>query len=42
MGATTREVDTSHVPFISKPQVVVEMIEEAANAAQKASAGMER
>lgn len=30
MDATTREVESSHVPFISHPDVVVEIIEEAA------------
>jgi pimeloyl-ACP methyl ester carboxylesterase len=29
-GATTVEVDSSHVPFISQPQAVVELINEAA------------
>ena len=42
MGATTREVDTSHVPFISKPAVVVGMIEEAAKATLEATAGLQR
>lgn len=30
MGATTREVNSSHVPFMSKPAVVVGIIEDAA------------
>jgi len=42
MGATTREVNTSHVPFMSKPAVVVGIIEEAAEATLKATAGMQQ
>jgi len=39
MGATTREVKSSHVPFVSKPAAVVGIIEEAAQApAQRAAA----
>ena len=32
MNATTQEVESSHVPFLSKPEVVIEMIEAAATA----------
>ena len=32
MGATTSEIESSHVPFISHPQKVVRLIEKAANA----------
>jgi pimeloyl-ACP methyl ester carboxylesterase len=32
MGATTKEIDSSHVPFVSHPEIVVEMIEDAAAA----------
>jgi pimeloyl-ACP methyl ester carboxylesterase len=32
MNATTSEVDSSHVPFISQPKVVVDLIEAAATA----------
>lgn len=32
MGATTREVNTSHVPFVSNPAAVAGIIEEAAKA----------
>lgn len=39
MGATTREVSTSHVPFMSKPSVVVGIIEDAAKATPKDTAG---
>ena len=42
MGATTREVNTSHVPFLSKPEVVIEMIEEAAKVTLEATAGQQR
>ena len=42
MGATTREVNTSHVPFVSKPAAVIEMIEEAAKATMEATAGLQR
>ena len=38
MGATTREVISSHVPFMSKPSVVVSIIEEAARSMPKATA----
>ena len=38
MGATTREVNTSHVPFMSEPRAVVELIDEAAMATQKMAA----
>lgn len=40
MGATTQEVKSSHVPFVSNPSVVANIILEAANAtASRASAG---
>jgi pimeloyl-ACP methyl ester carboxylesterase len=42
MGATTREVNTSHVPFMSKPAAVIEMIEEAAKVTLEATAGQQR
>ncbi len=32
MNATTREVDSSHVPFVSQPSAVTEIIKEAAEA----------
>lgn len=35
MGATTREVASSHVPFLSQPKAVTELIVEAARAAAK-------
>lgn len=35
MGATTREVSSSHVPFISQPKAVVGLIEEAVRATVK-------
>jgi len=37
MGATTTEVESSHVPMLSKPSVVVDVIRAAAAAVQKAS-----
>jgi len=41
MGATTRELNTSHVPFVSKPAAVIEMIEEAAKATLQATVGLQ-
>jgi pimeloyl-ACP methyl ester carboxylesterase len=38
MGATTFEVDSSHVPMLSKPAFVLDVIREAANAVQKSKA----
>ena len=35
MGATTTEVDSSHVPFVSRPQQVARLIGQAARAAAK-------
>jgi pimeloyl-ACP methyl ester carboxylesterase len=35
MGATTREISSSHVPFLSQPKAVTELIEEAARATVK-------
>ena len=32
MGATTYEVDSSHVPMLSKPNLVLDVIRAAANA----------
>ena len=38
MGATTREVKSSHVPFVSNPPAVVSIIKEAAEATQERAA----
>ena len=38
MGATTFEVDSSHVPMLSNPSLVIDVIRKAANAAQKSQA----
>ena len=38
MGATTYEVDSSHVPMLSHPDVVIDVIRTAANAIQARSA----
>jgi hypothetical protein len=35
MGATVIEVESSHVPMLSKPEVVIEVIRKAAAAVQK-------
>jgi hypothetical protein len=35
MGATVVEVESSHVPMLSKPDVVIEVIRKAAVAVQK-------
>jgi pimeloyl-ACP methyl ester carboxylesterase len=40
MGATTTELASSHVPFISQPAEVVKVIEQAATAAEGAAVGM--
>jgi hypothetical protein len=32
MGATTYEVDSSHVPMLSNPSIVIDVIRTAANA----------
>jgi len=32
MGATTYEVDSSHVPILSNPKLVIDVIRTAANA----------
>lgn len=37
MGATVVEVDSSHVPMLSKPDVVIDVIRKAAAAVQKSS-----
>ena len=34
MGATTYEVDSSHVPMLSQPSLVIDVIRAAANAVQ--------
>ncbi len=39
MGATVVEVESSHVPMLSKPEVVIEVIRKAANAIEKTTAG---
>ena len=36
MGATTIEVDSSHVPMLSHPKVVIDVIRKAAKAVQEA------
>ena len=38
MGATTHEVASSHVPMLSHPQLVIDVIRSAAKAAQGAPA----
>ncbi len=35
MGATTAEIDSSHVPMLSKPDVVLDVIRSAASAVRK-------
>ncbi len=35
MGATTVEIDSSHVPMLSKPGLVLDVIRQAASAVQK-------
>jgi len=37
MGATTIEVDSSHVPMLSHPEVVIDVIRRAAIAVQEAA-----
>lgn len=39
MGATTYELDSSHVPMLSQPSVVLDVIRTAANAVQGSNAG---
>jgi hypothetical protein len=34
MGATTYEADSSHVPMLSKPELVIDVIREAAMSVQ--------
>jgi pimeloyl-ACP methyl ester carboxylesterase len=41
MGATTTELASSHVPFISQPAEVVKVIEQAATAAEGAAVGIQ-
>jgi pimeloyl-ACP methyl ester carboxylesterase len=38
MGATTIEVDSSHVPMLSQPRAVLDVIRNAAKAIQKSKA----
>jgi len=38
MGASTYELDSSHVPMLSQPERVIDVIRTAANAVQKATA----
>jgi pimeloyl-ACP methyl ester carboxylesterase len=38
MGATAYELDSSHVPMLSQPERVIEVIRAAANAVQKVAA----
>ena len=38
MGATTYEVDSSHVPMLSHPDLVLDVIRSAANAVQDSAA----
>src|SRR5207245_5246019 len=38
MGATTHEVDSSHVPMLSHPKLVIDVIRAAAKAIQEAMA----
>jgi pimeloyl-ACP methyl ester carboxylesterase len=40
MGATTREIDSSHVPMLSHPDVVLDVIREAASAVQESAAAV--
>jgi pimeloyl-ACP methyl ester carboxylesterase len=40
MGATTREIDSSHVPMLSHPEVVLDMIRQAAAAVQESAAAV--
>jgi pimeloyl-ACP methyl ester carboxylesterase len=39
MGATTTEVDSSHVPMLSKPNAVIDVIKSAATAVQASAGG---
>jgi pimeloyl-ACP methyl ester carboxylesterase len=40
MGATTREIDSSHVPMLSQPDVVLDMIRQAAAAVHESAAAV--
>ena len=40
MGATTYELDSSHVPMLSQPQRVIDVIRSAAKGVQKAVAAV--
>lgn len=42
MGAVTHEVDSSHVPMLSKPRLVIDVIRSAANAATDAQQAKQR
>ena len=39
MGATTYEVDSSHVPMLSNPKLVIDVIRTAAKAVQGVTVG---
>ena len=38
MGATTHEIESSHVPMLSKPRLVLDVIRDAAKTVQKSKA----
>jgi hypothetical protein len=40
MGATTHDVDSSHVPMLSNPGVVLDVIRAAASAVQEPAAAV--
>jgi hypothetical protein len=40
MGATTYDVDSSHVPMLSNPGLVLDVIREAAGAVQESAAAV--
>ena len=42
MGATTSEIESSHVPMLSKPSLVIDVIRKAADAVQKSKAALRR
>jgi len=39
MGATIHEIDSSHVPMLSNPGLVIDVIRTAANAVQRSTIG---
>jgi hypothetical protein len=39
MGATVDEIDSSHVPMLSNPSLVIDVISTAANAVQRSTTG---